>query len=97
MSLAFLLPKERFGRAVLEEVARHPVIPAGAGEVFDGFSEVAAMRLDAALARGADQDHRESLVEGHGDQRGLTVARDALDAHLLRVHRSVGFEIIQSA
>ena len=40
----------RFGGAVLQEVAGHPVILAGAGEVLDRFTEVAAMQLGAAFA-----------------------------------------------
>ena len=39
-----------FGRAVLEEIAGHPVIFAGAGEVFHGFAEIATVRLGAAFA-----------------------------------------------
>src|SRR6185295_16731301 len=37
------------GRAVLQEVAGHPVILARAGEILDGFAEVPAMQLGAAL------------------------------------------------
>ena len=39
----------------------------------------------------------ESLIEGHGDERGLAVARDAFDADMLRVDGWIGFEIVESA
>ena len=38
------------GRAVLQEVAGHPVILARAREILDGLAEVAAMQLGATLA-----------------------------------------------
>ena len=39
-----------FGGAVFQEVAGHPVILAGAGEVLDRLAEVATMQLGATLA-----------------------------------------------
>ena len=73
-----LAAERRLGGAVLQEVAGHPVVLAGAGEVLDRLAEVAAVQLGAAFAGRADQDHREARLEGHGDERGLAVARDAL-------------------
>ena len=86
-----------FGGAVLQEVAGHPVVFAGAGQVLHGFAEIAAVQFGAAFAGGADEHDGEARVEGHGHQRGLAVARNALDADLLGVHGFVGFQIIQAA
>ena len=96
-SPAFLLPKVAFDGAVLQEVAGHPVVLAGAGEVLDRFAPVAAMQLGAAFAGRSDQHDREARVERHRDERGLAVARDAFDADLLRVDRLVGLEIVETA
>ena len=97
-NVAGVLAAERgLRRAVLQEVAGHPVVLAGAGEVLDGFAEIAAMQLGAALAGGADQHHREALVERHRHERRLAVARHAFDADLLRVDGLVGFEVVEAA
>ena len=92
-----LAAERRLGRAVLQEVAGHPVVLARAGEVLDRFAEVAAMQLGAAFARRADEHDRESLVVGHRHERRLAVARDAFDADLLRVHGLVGLEVVEAA
>ena len=59
----FLGPDPFNQRAVFDEVARHPVILAGAREVFDGLAEVAPVQLGAApeLAKlvGSDRHRRE--------------------------------------
>ena len=95
ISPAVLLPNVDFRGAVLQEVAGHPVVFAGAGEVLDRLAEVAAVQLGAALARRADEDDGESLVEGHRHERGLAVPRHAFDADLLGVDRLVGLEIVE--
>ena len=92
-----LAAERRLGSAVLQEVAGHPVIFAGAGQILDRFAPVAAMQLGAAFARRADQHHREARVERHRHQRGFAVARDAFDADLFRIHGLVGFQIIEAA
>ena len=56
--------------AILQVVAGHPVVLAGAGEVLHELSEVAAMELGSALARGTDESDREPLTdEGSGSCR----------------------------
>ena len=92
-----LAAEGRFRRAVLQEVAGHPVVFAGAGEVLDRFAPIAAMQLRAAFAGGADQHDGEARVERHGDQRRLAVARDAFDADVLGVDGLIGLEIIEPA
>ena len=86
-----------FGRAVLQEVAGHPVILAGAGEVFDGFAEVAAQGSCSAFTGGADEDHGEARIVGHGDERGFAVAGDAFDADVFGVDGGIGLEIVEAA
>src|SRR5690606_4866080 len=78
-----------------EEVARHPVIAAGTGEVLDGLAEVAPMQFGAALARRTDQHHSETFIEGHRDQRGLAIARDAFNAYALRIDFTHCFQIVE--
>src|SRR6185437_14126464 len=85
-----------FGGTVLHKVSGHPVVLAG-GEAFDGLAEVAAKQRGTAFARGANKRHGEALIESHGDQRGLAVARDAFDANVLRIDGRVGFEIVERA
>ena len=92
-----LAAERGFLGAVLQEVARHPVILARAGEVLDRLAEVAAVQLGAAFARRSDQDHGKALVVGHRHQRGLAEARDALDPDLLRVDGLVGLEVVEAA
>jgi hypothetical protein len=82
-------------RAVLEEIAGHPVISAGTGEVLDRFAEIAAMRLGATLARRAHQHDREARLEGHRDQRGLAVAGHAFDADLPGIYGGNSLEIVE--
>jgi hypothetical protein len=89
--------ERRLGRAVPEEVARHPVVFAGPGEVLHLLPEVATVRLGAAFAGRADQHHREARLEGHGDEGGLAVAGDAFDAHAPRVDGGQRFEVVERA
>ena len=96
MSPGVLAAERRFGGAVLHEVAGHPVVLA-AGEALHGLAEVAAQQRGSAFAGRADQHHGEALIEGHGDERGLAVARDAFDADMLRVDGGIGLEIIEAA
>ena len=91
-----LAAEGRLGGAVLHEVAGHPVVFA-AGEAFDGLAEVAAKQRCAAFAGRADEHHGEALIEGHGDERGFAVARDAFDADMLGVDGGVGFEVVEAA
>ena len=97
MSPAFFAAERRLGRAVLEEVAGHPVVLAGAGEVLDRLAEVAAVQLRAAFAGRADEHHGEARIERHRHERRLAVARDAFDADALRVHAAIGLEIVERA
>ena len=92
-----LAAERRFGGAVLQEVAGHPVILARAGEVLDRLAPIAAMQLGAAFAGRPDQHHREARIERHRHQRRLAVARNAFDADLLGVDGFLGFEIIEAA
>ncbi len=82
---------------VLDEVARHPVVLARAGDVLHLLAEVPPMELGAAGARRADEPDREPLVVGHRDDGGLAVARQALDADLLGVDRLVGLKVVERA
>src|SRR5204862_2719960 len=81
--------------AVLDEIAGHPVVYAGPGEVLDPLAEVSTVQLRPALTRRADQADREARVVRHRHQRRLAVAREALDTDLLRVHRLVGLEVVE--
>ncbi len=86
---------ERTG--VFQEVAGHPMIFGSGGDVFDLLAEVAAKDLGAAGAGGADEGDGETLVVGHGNERGLSVARETFDADLFGVNGGVGFEIVEGA
>ena len=92
-----LAAERRLRRAVLEEVAGHPVVLAGTGEALDGLAPVAAVQLCAAFAGRADEHDGEALVERHRDERRLAVARHAFDADLLRVHGLLSLEVIERA
>ena len=92
-----LAPERRFGGAVLQEVARHPVVLAGPGEVLDRLPEVAAVRLGATFAGRSHQDDRETGLEGHGDEGRLAVARDAFDPHALCIDRRQRLQVVERA
>src|SRR5580704_2055580 len=64
-----IVPVER--ASVLEEVARHPVIFVGSGNVLDEFTPVAAMQLQATFAGGTDEGNGETLIVGKGDGGGF--------------------------
>ena len=81
------LTSERcIGGSVLQEIAGHPVVFAGAGKIFDSLAPIAAMQLGAALAGRTDENKGEAGVERHGDERSLAVARNTFDAHMLGVN-----------
>ena len=82
--------------AVLHEVAGHPVVPAGR-QVLHGLAEVAAQQRGSALAGRTHQHHREALIESHGHQRRLAVARHAFNADVFGIDSRVGLEIIEPA
>ena len=42
--------ERRFLRSVFQEVARHPVVLAGTGQVLDRFSPIATVQLCSTLA-----------------------------------------------
>ena len=86
-----------FSGAVLKEVAGHPVVFAGGGEILDGFAEIAAVELGAARAGGADEHHGETRFEGHRDKGGFAEAGDAFDADDFRIYGGIGLEVIKSA
>src|SRR5688572_27981631 len=86
-----------FGRAVFEEVAAHPMILAGSGEVLVHFAEVAAEETGAAFAGGTDEGDCEAGIESHGDERGFAETGDAFDADFFWVYGEIGFEVIERA
>src|SRR5438874_1129038 len=55
------------------------------------------MKFRAAFAGGSDQRDREPRFEGHRDERGFAVTRDAFNADVFRVDRGIGFEIVERA
>ena len=79
---------------VLQEIAGHPMVFIGRGDVLHRFSKIAAVQLQAALAGRADEGDGESLVVGHGDRGSFTVTGVAFDADAFGIHRFVSFEII---
>ena len=83
--------------AVLEVVARHPVILARREHVLDHLAEVAAVQLRAAGARRADVADRKPLVERHRDERRLAVPRVALDADASGIDSLVRLEVVERA
>src|ERR1700723_3320647 len=85
------------GTGILDKVARHPVVLAGAGNVFDNLSPVTAMQLGPALARRTDIADSEALIVSHCHNGRLAVARVAGDAHLFCIDSLVGLEVIESA
>ena len=84
-------------RFVFQEVAGHPVVFAGAREILDGLAEVAPVQFRAALAGGTDEHHLEALIKCHRDERGLAIARHALDADPRGIDRGIVFEVVESA
>src|SRR5437764_7823716 len=86
----------RLGPAVLQVVARHPVVFARAGQGLDGLAEAPPMERGAPFAGGADESHEEAGLEREGHERGFAIAGDAFDPHVSRVHGRVGLEIVQS-
>ena len=90
-----IVPVQRTG--VFQEVARHPVILIRRGDILHQLTPIAAMDLDAALARGTDKGDRETRVVCHGERHRFAVAGMAFDADLFRVHGLVGLEIVQRA
>src|SRR5271166_1517995 len=73
------------------------MIFAGASDVFDNFSEVTAIEFGSAFAGRTYVGDRKALVVGHGDERGLAIARVAFDADLAGVDGFVGLEIVERA
>jgi hypothetical protein len=55
------------------------------------------MQFRAPCAGRTDERNREAGVVGHGDQYSFSVARVAFETDLFRIHRFVGFEIIEDA
>ena len=95
--LAFLLPNEDLGRAVLQEVAGHPVILAGPCEILHFLSEIASVRFGATFPGGTHQHNSKASIERHGHERSLSITRDAFDANVLRVHAFVRLQIVETA
>src|SRR2546422_7350839 len=73
------------GRAILDEVAAHPVVPAS-GKVLHSLAEDVAVQLHPALARRPDETDGDARLIRLSHDSGLPVARQALDTHLLRIH-----------
>src|SRR5580765_984630 len=55
------------------------------------------MELGSAFTRGSDQDDGEALIEGHGHQRRLAVARHPFDADFPGVDGAIRLEIVEAA
>ena len=85
------------GGAVFEEVAAHPMVLAGSGEVLDHFAEIATKETGAAFAGGTNEGDSEAGIESHGDERSFTKTRDAFYADFFRIHGEIGFEVIERA
>ena len=73
------------------------MILAGTGEVLDGFAKVAAQGSCSSFTGGADEDHGEARIVGHGDEGGFAVAGDAFDADVFGVDSGIGLEIVETA
>src|SRR5260370_35263727 len=67
------------------------------GDVFDLLAKVAAKGFCAAGARRADKGDGETLIVGHGDESGFSVARETFDGDMFGVDGAVGFEIVERA
>jgi hypothetical protein len=91
-----VVPGQRVG-GVLQEVSRHPVVGAVAGEVLDDLAVVAPHERGAAFPRAADEADGDALVERHGDQRRLAVARHALQRDAGRVDGPGRREVVDRA
>jgi len=92
-----LAPKRSLNRTVFEEVAGHPVILTGVGEILKLLSEVAPVRFGAAFAGGTNQRDRKASVERHSHQGCFPKPRNTLNADTLGVHCLVGFQIVEAA
>jgi hypothetical protein len=82
---------------VLDEIAREPVVFAGASEIAHLLAEIAAVEFGAACSGRADVGDGETRVVGHGDQRGFAVARVAGDSDLPGIYRFIRFKIVEAA
>src|SRR3970282_1810244 len=87
----------RLGRAVLHEIAGHPVVFASAGEVLYLLAPIAAMELGAAFTGGTDQHHRKARVECHRDESSLAVTGHTLDPDTRGVNAFIGFEVVETS
>src|SRR5260370_26402783 len=67
------------------------------GDVFDLLAKGAAKDFGAAGARRADKGDGETLIVGHGDESGFSVARETFDGDMFGVDGAVGFEIVERA
>ena len=72
-------------RAVLEEVAGHPVVLARAREILDGLAPVASVELGSALAGRANKYRREPRIERHRNERCFAITGNSFDANSLGV------------
>src|SRR5947208_8152115 len=70
---------------------------AGAGDVFDGFTEVAPVQFRAPFSGGADQHDGKPRFKSHGDESGLPKTRDAFDANFLCIHRGISLEVVEAS
>ena len=57
-----------FGRAIFQEIARHPVVFAGSGQILHRFAKIAPMQFGSAFAGRAYQNDGETLIESHCHQ-----------------------------
>src|ERR1700728_5246609 len=82
---------------VLEEVAGHPVILAGAGDVANLLAKDVPVAFGAGFAGRTDVADGKALIVGHGHESGFAIARVALNAYLFRVDGRIGFKVIERA
>ena len=74
-----------------------PAHLARGGDVLDELTPIAAMDLNAALARGTDERDRETRVIRHRKGYGFSITGMALDADVFGINGFVALEIIERA
>src|SRR5207302_9359251 len=91
-----LAPKRSFSRAILQEVAGHPVVAPRAREVFNLLAEITSVRFGAAFSGGTDQHDRKARIKRHGHECSLAKTRHSFNAGTLCVYGFIGFEIVET-
>ena len=83
------------GTRVLKKIAGHPVILGGRSKIFHLLAEFTSENFGASFTRGSNKGNRQTRLVRHGDQGGLSVTREAFNAHLFGVNGFVGLEIVE--